>query len=73
VRYQVMITKTADGKQEYTQIIAADQFSTNIVLIGKFVVKDLREPERGAERSGSWSAKLRTISFVNVFGLSGRR
>jgi hypothetical protein len=53
VRYQVMITKTADGKQEYMQIIAADQFSTNIVLIGKFVVKDLREPERGAEMSGS--------------------
>jgi hypothetical protein len=43
MRYKVTITKTADGKQEYMQIISEDQFSTNIVLVGKFEVKDARE------------------------------
>ena len=40
--YKVTITKTADGKQEYMQVISSDQFSTNIVLIGKFEVTDAR-------------------------------
>lgn len=40
--YKVTITKTANGKQEYMQIISSDQFSTNIVLIGKFDVTDTR-------------------------------
>ena len=42
MKYKVTITKTADGQQEYMQIIAADQFSTNIVLIGEFELSDTR-------------------------------
>jgi len=41
-KYSVTITKTSDGKQEYMQIISADQFSINIVLIGEFELKDAR-------------------------------
>lgn len=44
--YKVTITKTANGKEEYMQIISSDQFSTNIVLIGKFEVNDAR-PKAG--------------------------
>lgn len=40
--YKVTITKTADGSQEYMQIISSDQFSTNIVLIGEFILNDSR-------------------------------
>ena len=39
--YKVTITKTSE-KREYMQIISSDQFSTNIVLIGKFEVNDQR-------------------------------
>jgi hypothetical protein len=42
MKYKITITKTADGRQEYVQIISADQFSTNIVLIGKFELLDAR-------------------------------
>jgi len=44
VKYKVTITKTSDGHQEYMQVISQDQFSTNIVLIGEFDVKDARIP-----------------------------
>ena len=40
--YKITISKTADGKQEYMQIISEDGFATNIVLIGKFKLKDVR-------------------------------
>ena len=43
MKYSITITKTSDGKQEYVQIISADQFSTNIVLIGQFELKDARK------------------------------
>ena len=43
MKYKVTITKTADGKQEYLQVISEDQFSTNIVLIGKFELRDTRK------------------------------
>ena len=42
MKYKVAITKTADGVQDYMQIISDDQFSTNIVLIGFFDVWDSR-------------------------------
>jgi hypothetical protein len=51
VKYQVTITRTSDGAQEYMQIISADQFSTNIVLIGEFQVNDTRMPEPTAKKS----------------------
>ena len=39
----VTITKTSDGKDEYMQVMSADQFSVNIVLIAsKITVKDAR-------------------------------
>ena len=44
MKYKVTITKTSDGHQEYMQVISQDQFSTNIVLIGEFDVKDARIP-----------------------------
>jgi hypothetical protein len=42
-KYKITISKTADGKQDYLQIISEDQFTTNIVLIGKFEVTDSRK------------------------------
>lgn len=51
VNYKVTITKTADGNQEYMQIISEDQFSMNIVLIGKFEVLDTRQAGHNVERS----------------------
>lgn len=45
MRYKVIITKTSDGRQEYLQVISEDQFTTNIVLIGQFELKDAREPQ----------------------------
>ena len=46
MKYKITLTKTSDGLQEYMQIISEDQFSTNIVLIGTFDLKDTRPPER---------------------------
>jgi hypothetical protein len=48
VKYKITITPTADKKQQYVQIISADQFSTNIVLIGEFELLDTR-PQRAAQ------------------------
>jgi hypothetical protein len=39
----VQVTKTADGEHEYLQILSADQFSINIVLIAdRIEVRDGR-------------------------------
>lgn len=42
MRYIITLSATANGEQEYLQIIAQDQFSTNIVLIGEFELHDER-------------------------------
>jgi len=40
----VTITKTADGKQEYIQIMSGDMISVNIVLVADAIkVKDHRK------------------------------
>lgn len=42
---QVTISKTADGQHDYMQIISADQFAINVVLISqKITVNDVRPP-----------------------------
>ncbi len=42
----VTISKTADGENDYMQILSTDQFSLNIVLIaGVITVKDVRQSE----------------------------
>jgi len=46
VKYKVTITPTADGRQQYMQVISEDQFSTNIVLIGEFEVIDTRAADK---------------------------
>ncbi len=39
----ITVSKTADGKFDYVQLLSADQFSLNIVLISQAVtVKDAR-------------------------------
>ena len=39
----VTVTKTADGLADYVQIMSADQFSVNVVLISqKITVRDAR-------------------------------
>ncbi len=39
----VTISRTADGQNEYMQIVSADQFSLNIVLISqKITIQDSR-------------------------------
>jgi hypothetical protein len=41
----VQITKTADGQNEYLQILSGDQFSVNVVLIAASIeVRDQRPP-----------------------------
>ena len=43
-KLEVTITKTADGKDEYIQIMSGDYVSVNVVLIAKkIVVKDGRK------------------------------
>jgi hypothetical protein len=42
MKYKITLTKTADGLQEYMQIISQDQFSVNIVLLGQFELNDSR-------------------------------
>lgn len=40
----VTVSKTADGKSDYLQILSADQFALNIVLIAdRIEVKDVRQ------------------------------
>lgn len=40
----ITISKTANGKSDYVQIMSKDQFSINIVLIaGKITVEDTRK------------------------------
>ncbi len=40
----ITVSKTADGKLDYLQILSADQFSLNIVVISSAVtVRDVRE------------------------------
>jgi hypothetical protein len=44
MKLQVTVTKTADGKQDYIQVISEDMVSVNIVLVtDEIVVKDHRE------------------------------
>ena len=43
MKYKITITETSNGRQQYMQIISEDQFTTNIVLIGEFEVKDARK------------------------------
>ena len=39
----IFISKTADGKQDYLQILTPDQLTVNIVLVGKVTLEDLRD------------------------------
>lgn len=44
----IVISKTADGQFDYMQIVSADQFALNVVLIsGKITIRDARPPEMG--------------------------
>lgn len=39
----ITIVKTSDGQREYVQVMSADQFTVNVVLIAdKIEVKDAR-------------------------------
>ena len=47
----VTVTKTADGTNDYVQIVSDDQFALNIVLIaGKIVVEDHRPPAKKGKK-----------------------
>jgi len=47
MKYIVTVSKTANGKQDYMQIISEDQFNTNIVLIADIIeIKDVREESK---------------------------
>ena len=39
----VTITKTADGQQDYIQIMSEDMVRVNVVLVGEIEVDDRRE------------------------------
>ncbi len=43
MKYTITISKTANGMQEYLQIISADGFMVNVVLIGEFKLEDARK------------------------------
>lgn len=50
---KITVTKTANGLQEYLQVISDDQFAINVVLIAdKIEILDTRpvEPKRKARR-----------------------
>lgn len=41
----IQVTRTADGQNEYLQILSGDQFSVNVVLIAAIIeVRDCRYP-----------------------------
>jgi len=43
LKLTITVTRTADGKQDYVQVMSADQMTTNIVLIAdEIVVADHR-------------------------------
>lgn len=43
MKYKIEISSTAQGDQEYLQIISEDAFSVNVVLLGQFDLLDSRE------------------------------
>ena len=44
---KVMISRTADGKNDYMQIISGDQFKVNVVLIADSIeIQDSRKPAK---------------------------
>lgn len=52
MKINVTVTKTADGKQEYIQIISEDMVSINVVLVADNIIvtdyrtyKDKKEPK----------------------------
>jgi len=51
-KYKITLSRTADGQQQYLQIISADQFSTNIVLLGEFEVVDVRDLDKKKSEKG---------------------
>lgn len=46
MKYSITISLTAQGNQEYLQIISEDGFATNIVLIGEFKLEDSRPKKK---------------------------
>ena len=45
-KLKITVTKTADGKREYVQIMSGDQLTVNVVLIAdEIVIDDYREPD----------------------------
>lgn len=44
--YKITLSQTANGVQEYLQIISSDNFVVNVVLIGHFEVSDTRPAVR---------------------------
>lgn len=42
MKYAIEISPTAQGDQEYLQILSEDGFSVNVVLLGSFKVRDTR-------------------------------
>jgi len=49
-KYKITLSETTNRKSQFLQIIADDQFSVNITLIGEFEIEDSRakqiaEPE----------------------------
>lgn len=49
MKLNITITKTADGLQDYIQIMSDDCISINIVLVGEIVVQDHRNEEEEEE------------------------
>jgi len=43
MKLKVTVTKTADGQQDYIQIMSEDMVRVNIVLVGEIEVEDRRE------------------------------
>jgi hypothetical protein len=43
---RITVSKTADGKGDYVQVMSSDQFNVNLVVIaGKVTIADTREPD----------------------------
>ena len=57
MRYKITLTKTANGLQEYMQVISEDSFSVNVVLIGEFELLDGRKPEIPARKPNAKGTK----------------
>jgi hypothetical protein len=63
MKYSIEISKTAQGDQEYLQILSEDSFSVNVVLLGQF---DLRDSRREPVKESTPEKPLTLLEMLRI-------